>query len=127
MGDVMYFRHTFSRYKLYFCVSKCIQIWVLSTCLVLLPLGAVLWCLVCFRCHMTFGDKPRHDGEAGTTQSVRLWKKASLFSILSITHRSEVQLMQDQRRWKDNSIVYNFDVDTMVKFRIMKEHGVFLR
>ena len=81
--------------------------------------------LVYFRCHMTFGDKPRHDGEAGTTQSVRLWKKASLFSILSITHRSEVQLMQGQRRWKDNSIVYNFDVDTMVKFRIMKEHGVF--
>ena len=83
--------------------------------------------LVYFRCHMTFGDKPRHDGEAGTTQSVRLWKKASLFSILSITHRSEVQLMQGQRRWKDNSIVYNFDVDTMVQFRIMKEHDVFLR
>ena len=35
--------------------------------------------------------------------------------------------MQGQRRWKDNSIVYNFCVDTMVKFRIMKEHGVFLR
>ena len=76
---------------------------------------------------MTFGDKPRHDGEAGTTQSVRLWNKASLFSILSITHRSKVQLMQSQRRWKDNLIVYNFCVDTMVKFRIMKEHGVFLR
>ena len=82
--------------------------------------------LVHFRCHMTFRDKPRHDGEAGTTQSVRLGKKASLFSILSITHRSKVQLMQGQRRWKDNSIVYNFYTDCMVILHIMKKHSVLL-